>query len=134
MGARHEAPGDDGSGACFHHLVGNVAEYVYEYPKALDGMHARTPAALRELLIGNPDAVRVIGASALSSPELWNGKDKPFDKAYPFGISGERGDLANAGYSDVGLRLAFTAPGEPLQESLSRLLDQKNWYLTGAAD
>lgn len=129
--------GSDG-GRGFHHLVGNVAEFVYEVPEAIEHIGAAPPAALHDLLVKNPDAVRVVGGSALSSPELWNvveeGKDKPFGKAYLLDLSIIKAPSATAGYSDVGFRMAFTAPGEPLQETVSNLLDKRNWYLIPAGN
>lgn len=142
-GARRDesvATGDDGAlwfgevqgggGKGFHHLVGNVAEFVYEPPKAPEQIGKYSAPAFHELLLKNPEAIRVIGGSALSSPELWNGRDKPYDTTYPVDLSASRGEFAKTGYSDVGFRMAFTVPGYPLKDSLTRLLDQKNWYLT----
>ena len=80
-------------GTKFHLLVGNVAEFVYS-DKSM-----RTFA--------------VIGGSALSPPELWDGKAKPFSEAYPY-------DKANRKeFSDVGFRLAFDAPQKSIIEVLN---------------
>ena len=93
-----------GSGTGFKHLAGNVAEFVFEKPQLLEKARSSGPAQVAALVKRNRDAVRVIGGSALSPPELWDGRARPFVTAWPVGDTSE-------GYSDVGFRLAFTAPG-----------------------
>jgi len=125
-----------GSGEKFSHLVGNVAEFVFEmsaaeqaklakqvdsFPPEVGGPFLR--AVLAEALKKNPALVQVVGGSALSAPEVWDGKARPFDKPLPVGFRrGGRG-----GYSDVGFRLAFTAPGEPFAVRLRRLLAARGY-------
>jgi len=60
----------------------------------------------------------VVGTSALSPPEV-----KP-DHPYPLGDR-----QAVQGFSDVGFRLAFKAPIDPLGAQLDRLLTGRNLYL-----
>jgi len=142
------APDDDdqtlwfqpvGSGERFTHLVGNVAEFLLEmpadeqrtlaqevnsFPEEVRGPFLR--AALLQKLEKNPNLVQVVGGSALSAPEVWDGKKNPFDTPRPV-----RERVAERrGFSDVGFRLAFTAPGEPLSLALRRVLASKG-YLPG---
>lgn len=89
---------DQGGTSPFRHLVGNVAEYVL-----IDGAPApqTSPPTLAEVesTLG-PDYgnVRVIGASAISAPEI--------DPNQPYQLDGT---LARRGFSDVGCRWAFSA-------------------------
>ncbi len=93
----------------FHHLVGNVAEYVLD--------SAEPPAAID----GPAGPIKIMGASAWSSRRLWNGADTPFDE--PLAAS-----KAKFGHCDVGFRLAFTAPGEPMGLKIRRVLRERDWY------
>jgi formylglycine-generating enzyme required for sulfatase activity len=105
------APQSEGD-AAFHDLVGNVAEYVCDRPEALAAWDdGATPDGIKRFLNDTPDAIAVIGGSALSPPDV------PLAEPLPL----KRTDLA---YSDVGLRLAFTAPARNLAERLK-------WALAG---
>lgn len=87
-----------GHGEPFKHLRGNVAELLYENSGQLDGL---TPAAVTTTPSSGWEGLKVAGGSALSPSEV-----DP-DTAY-------RGGSANAWYSDVGFRLAFSAgEGKP---------------------
>jgi len=134
------APDDDdqtlwfqpvGSGERLTHLVGNVAEFLLEmraadqhalaeevesFPDEVRGPFLR--AALLQKLEKSPSLLQVIGGSALSAPQVWDGKKKSFDTPWPVGprVAERRG------FSDVGFRLAFTAPGEPFSLALRRIL------------
>lgn len=102
-------PAADGT---FHDLVGNVAEYVCEAPQAFEDWPDKGSASdLKRFLGDTPGAVAVIGGSALSAP------DAPLAEALPV-------KQTHRGYSDVGLRLAFTAPAQNLAERLK-------WVLAG---
>lgn len=105
----------------FHHLVGNVAELVFARPAVLDerlkGASALKASAVVAFLREQGAVVAVIGGSALSPPELWDGRDRPFDKPWPL-----PGPASREGYADVGFRLAFTAPRESAAARLQRLL------------
>jgi len=113
-------PGDDGVlwltpvGSAkpgeFRNLVGNVAEFTYDDPAALAKWQGDADQ-LKQLLAASADKVRVIGGSALSAPRI------PIDVAQAVDYA-----EASAGYADVGLRLAFTAPAETVQVRLRRLL------------
>jgi len=81
----------------FKSLVGNVAEFTFEEPVALETVAAT--AADVDRVLGKSDKMRVIGASALSPKEV-----KP-DEAYS--LSAGKGKES---YSDVGFRVAFSAP------------------------
>jgi len=126
------AGGDDGhlwfakvgSGEAMEHLVGNVAELVFDAPEALETSPA-TAEALGALVEKHKGKLGVVGGSALSPPEVWNGGDKPYGRVWPV-------DLARAreGYSDVGFRLAFTAPKVGPAQRVARVL-RKHDYLPG---
>lgn len=85
-----------GSGK-FRHLVGNVSEFVFEDATAMDGV---APAKDKvEGILGKGEKLRVIGGSALSPGSM------KVDEPQAVSVTGARG-----GYSDVGFRLAFSAP------------------------
>lgn len=83
----------------FRHLVGNVGEFVFEDATAMDAV----PSAMADIekLISRSEKLKIIGASALSPAEM-----KP-DEAQPL-----TGSLIGGWWSDVGFRLAFSAPRE----------------------
>ncbi|MBM4034151.1 MAG: hypothetical protein FJ291_20565 [Planctomycetes bacterium] len=108
------------------HLVGNVAEFVFD-DSALGDQLLKDPGgasanAVRGLAAKGAGRVKVVGGSALSPPELWDGKAKPFDTAYP-------AELKDApwGFSDVGFRLAFTAPVDPPAMRLAMVLKEHGY-------
>jgi len=115
-----------GTGTTFQNLVGNVAEFVLDAPRDFDkrctalraGKATAAAAYFLKLLKENPDALRVIGASALSPPELWDGNKRPFTTAWPVELTKNGWDS----FSDVGFRLAFTAPRETPSDQLRRIL------------
>ena len=91
-------PVDSGGDGPWHHLVGNVAEFVAP-DHALAASLATVPAAaLPDRLAGA--GLAVIGQSALSPVED--------DAATPAPVPDAED---RAGYADVGVRLAFTARG-----------------------
>jgi len=94
----------------FQCLVGNVAEFTFDDPAALTKWQDDADQ-LKQLLAASADKIRVIGGSALSAPQI------PVDVAQAVDYA-----EASAGYADVGLRLAFTAPAETVQVRLRRLL------------
>ncbi|GMV25393.1 MAG: hypothetical protein AMXMBFR58_14240 [Phycisphaerae bacterium] len=81
-----------------HDAVGNVAEFVFEDEGAVGAIPADF-AGLGDAM-QRTSALRVIGASAFSPPEIEPGR------AYPV-----RSTSAAFGYSDVGFRLAFPSQG-----------------------
>ena len=103
-------------------MVGNVAEYVFEQSEALEaidvaGLEPREAVAvIRSALQGG--GVGVIGGSAQSSPAM------PVDQPQPLEPS-----LKKRAFSDVGFRLAFSAPRQSLKAQIQLLLDQQA-YLT----
>ena len=111
----------------FHHLAGNAAEFVYDdsgrFEERFKDPSDLSAAKVNEFL-AQEGALFVVGGSALSGPELW---DKGFDERYPVDVAGAR-----KGYSDVGFRLAFSAPGESAASQLWRLLAVPG-YLTAAS-
>ncbi len=97
----------------FHHLVGNVAEYVL-LDGAPDSMFTDRPADRAAMVAGiaGAEGVGVIGGSALSPPSL------PLSKVQPL-----RGVISKSGFSDVGFRLAFSpGTGAPLSFRVGKLL------------
>ncbi len=115
------APVDKGGGKDFHHLIGNVAEYVFEEPKTLDKLPADLAANAVRPALGKGDLVHVIGASALSPKE--------FDPKTPLEVVIFQ---SLGGYSDVGFRLAFSTggggggTGKPA-ERLAKILSQTDY-------
>jgi len=97
----------------FQHLVGNVAELVYEDANGLMGLKLPTADGVKQFVAAGRAKARVIGGSALSPPEVAR------DKAHPLGPR-----AAKQGTSDVGFRLAFRAGRERLQNRVRRLLGQ----------
>jgi len=98
-----DQPGAPGN---FRHLVGNVAEFVWNDPTSCTVAGASNDATMEQNL-------RIIGASALSSPSI-----KPGDEQKPVRVN-----LRKA-YSDVGFRLAFSAQGtEPLAQRAARAVE-----------
>jgi|GEM_PF-3143872 len=90
--------------ASIRHLVGNVAEYVHDEERFF-----------------------VVGGSAMSPPEMWDGAARPYYTPYevPKGAG-------NAGWSDVGFRPAFRAGGKSVATLLELLLAQKKDYCLAA--
>ena len=103
-------PVDAPGGKTFRHLVGNVAEFVCESSEPFEQAADRTPPRVRALVAEAAPGLGVIGASALSPPDL------PHDAPQPV--------KPGAAYADVGFRLAFTAPSRNLAEKLE-------WVLAG---
>ncbi len=81
-------------------LVGNVAEFVIDAKDSDSAAVGLTAHDVAAFTAGHADRLYVVGGSALSPPTL--------DVRTPYHASPER---AQRGYSDVGFRLAFTAPG-----------------------
>lgn len=106
----------DGEASGFVHLVGNVAEYVtVERPNDDAPRPVRASEALAQA--GEKgDAVRVIGASALSPASV----SATEARAMPV-------EIRHMGFADVGMRLAFAAPGAGREKRLAdrvlRVLD-----------
>jgi hypothetical protein len=89
-----------------------VAQFLCDAADAFDAWPDKGSAdGIGKFLEQNRGSTFVIGGSALSPPDL------PFDK--PLMLS-----RTDAGYADVGLRLAFTAPARSLAEKLK-------WALAG---
>ena len=115
-----------GDSRAFHHLVGNVAEYVFEDFKNADklllekGPGNISLGDIEELLTRNAwKDLGVIGGSALSPPEVDPGTAYPVDPT-------KDGIGKNKGYSDVGFRLAFSQPNlSPRQRLLGAIKSLK---------
>ncbi len=107
-----------------HHLVGNVAEYVFDQP---DRMDAARPTAdgVQSVFQSAPTALGAIGGSALSPPELAPDTRIPVDLLF-----------STEGFADVGFRLAFTArgtrpPRETLASKILRVLSPDTYIFAG---
>ncbi len=85
--------------AGFAHLVGNVAEWVFEAPELLEALSDLSPAAITRL-IGDGSNMGVIGASALSPASIEADKVQRVDSR-----------RSREMFSDVGFRLAFVVRG-----------------------
>ncbi|MFM9996874.1 MAG: hypothetical protein ACKVU4_13865 [Phycisphaerales bacterium] len=84
--------------ATFHHIIGNVAEFVTQAPIAESEWPAATIDAVPVFVAARFGVFRVIGGSALSAEQV--GEEAPHEI-----------DDDVSGYSDVGFRLAFDAEG-----------------------
>lgn len=99
-----------GNATTFHHLVGNVGEFVCSASGRFEQYSdKKTAAGIGKFADENSSSLFVIGGSALSPPQL------PVDKPLPIAKTSE-------GYADVGLRLAFTAPARSLAERVHWLV------------
>ncbi len=85
-----------GAGREFRNLIGNVAEFVTTGAEPFDSLKAERTVVYQAL--GNYEQVRVMGGSALSDAAMTLNKAWTVDP-----------EEAKRGYSDVGVRLAFTA-------------------------
>lgn len=102
---------EEGPGRPFAHLIGNVAEFIFDDPQGFEQLSAPAPQAVVEFLERNGGQLKVIGGSALSAPEL------KYDEPYPT-------DLFESmqGYADVGFRLAFSVPAQTMGSKFQRLV------------
>jgi formylglycine-generating enzyme required for sulfatase activity len=108
-------------GGTFHQLIGNVAQLICEAPDAFDDWPDKSSAAaIRKFLDQAPDSLFVIGGSALSPPDV------PLQTPLPL-------EHTDAGYADVGFRLAFTAPARSLSERLGWVLSGQSYLWEKAA-
>ena len=104
----------------FYHLVGNVAEFVCDAPGEFDAAAgANRGAAVPAFVQGHPKDFAVIGGSALS-PQFVDPKT-PYDvpPTQPF--------------TDVGFRLAVTAPAESFAEYVRWELENPPYILGAVA-
>ena len=117
-------PVQSAGGNVYKGLVGNVAEYVFNDPAAADAALAAAddPKAVDAFVKANIGKMAVIGGSALSPPGL--------DIATPYPVPPPE-IPPWVGYSDVGLRLAFTAQKQTKRMQLQDLL-KKQPYQAGA--
>lgn len=109
----------------FHHLIGNVAELVWDEPQALmdrlmqDPWDASWFNALRGELRKPASPVKVIGGSGLSSP-----RDFGVARAYP-PIA-----MSPPAYADVGFRLAFDGAAQlSLAQTMREHVEQVRPFL-----
>jgi len=105
----------------FKHLIGNVAEWVYDGADEFTNPDGGLLPASQFRSRMKSEFLGVIGGSAQSSADI------PVDRKQPVQLTSGAG-----GYSDVGLRLALTVPREPLYTKLKKVLDQQD-YITAAS-
>jgi hypothetical protein len=105
-----------------HDLIGNVAEYVFDAPTASAVIKDNkiTTDDVDALLAANRNKVGVIGGSSLSLPTL------PVDKPSIVALDNQ----ADTGFADVGIRLAYTAPIQTINEVLADVFSVPQ-YLKG---
>ena len=113
-------PVNDGCKDGLPNLIGNVAEFVHESAPEMEGIAPLSYPSVAEFLASHPDGLGIIGASALSPPEI------EYNRPYKL-----RWDAEPKGYSDVGIRLAFTAERESCLVKLKRLMQNRAAYLLG---
>jgi hypothetical protein len=103
------------SGSVFHHLVGNVGEFVCAASNQFERYgDKKTVDGIKTFARQNAESFFVIGGSALSPPQI------PVDK--PLAV-----EKTDQGYADVGLRLAFTAPARTLAEKAKWTLGEPHY-------
>lgn len=111
-GALFFRPVDSGGGSVFHHLAGNVAEYLCEDWERFESLpDPRSPQAISSFASEAAGGMGVVGGSALSPPDV------PTDRPIPL-------TRTDRGFADVGFRLALSAPPRSLAEKVK-------WALAG---
>ena len=110
----------DGASTPVHHLVGNVAEFVFPDKKKMEALRP-TESDIRGLIDSDGIQIKVIGGSSLSPP------------GSPFNAEQELADgPADEGYTDVGFRLAFSANGrKSLLDQAREELEKATYLLAG---
>jgi len=108
-------PVDSSGGSVFHHLVGNVAEFLCEDSERFENLaDAKSPQVISSFAGQSAGSLSVIGGSALSSPSI------PVDRPQPL-------PRADRGFADVGFRLAISAPPRSLAEKVKWALRGQNY-------
>jgi hypothetical protein len=103
-----------------HDLVGNVAEYVLDGPNANAVIKVAKPtvdSVDAEIAGANVD-LGVIGGSALSPPQI------PFNQKQALVMDS---DQTAGGFSDVGFRLAYTAPIDSINDVLAAVFKEPKY-------
>ncbi len=106
------------------HLIGNVAEFVFDQPDRFDAARPTADGVL-SVLQQSPDALAAIGGSSLSPPELPPETRIPVDLLF-----------STEGFADVGFRMAFTArgtrpPRETMAAKILRILSPDSYIFAG---
>jgi len=120
----HALPSRIRPGEVFNHLIGNVAEYFFEEPEILENINVAdlapsdVPVIIKSSL--RSGHVGVIGGSAQSPRTI------PIDEAQALET-----DARRRAFSDVGLRLVFSAPRQSFKSKLEILLTNQG-YLTAS--
>ena len=111
--------------AGFRHMLGNVAEYVFGDPTAMDdyaenAAEAGLPSAgaARQVLLPNMALLTVAGPSALS-PGAGNATAGGAVTA----------ENVEVGYADVGFRIAFSLPKRTPSERIRRLVAKQGYVV-----
>lgn len=108
------------------HLIGNVAEFVFDDPVAIEELPIGDLTAAIRLYNRFGEKIRIAGGSAISPVQV------ALD--VPQKLNDEQIIYAEEGFADVGLRLAFSAKGtaarqEPLIAKLMRRLGDESLLL-----
>jgi len=106
-----------GDGQDFAHLVGNVAEFVWDDLDRWDKLPGRTVDDIRAMVKAGSASLFVVGGSAISAPQI--GIDR--QSVEPF--------RALNAYADVGFRLAFAAGKRSLLDRLKELFAEQRYVL-----
>jgi hypothetical protein len=96
----------------FVHLLGNVMEYVLDSGVEDAPLSIASAQDVKDAAVTIGERWRVVGGSAQSPPSL----DPRQPRAIP-------ADKRHAGFADVGLRPAFTAPGPGRARTLSQRIE-----------
>jgi hypothetical protein len=106
-------PAGDGSGIP-HDLVGNVAEYILDGPGA-NAVIKDTRVSVADVdtaVASASNKLYVVGGSSLSPPQTQFNKMLPVDPTFAQTLTG---------FSDVGFRLAYTAPIDSITDVLAQI-------------
>jgi formylglycine-generating enzyme required for sulfatase activity len=106
-----------------HDLVGNVAEYAFDGPGAINVIKDNLPttAAIDAAVTAGKRSVFVLGGSSLSPPDVLFNQKQELDITFP---------PTAIGFCDVGFRLAYTAPIDSIFDVLAATFKEPA-YLPG---
>jgi hypothetical protein len=112
-------PVDSPDASVFHHLVGNVAQFMFDDVDAVATLKdTKDPNAFVSFAAANAKDLHVVGGSALSGPEI--PVDQPLPVLHP-----------DRGYADVGMRLAITAEPRTLAQRTHWALRKQDYRWPG---
>ena len=94
-------------------MIGNLSEYAFDLPRSWNDIAKLDPEAVSKYFEDQQGQCWVVGSSALSPPEM--------GLAQAHSLAGQ----VRSGFSDVGFRLAFSAPPLPSVDKLRALVEQQ---------